>query len=615
MKSRHILFSAAIPAIVCCVLFFRLTGYDFIPSWDDHLYITGNDSIKGLNLANIKTAFTSLYGGNYAPVHIISHMLDYEIGGLTPTVYHLTNLLLHAANGSLLFLLLIRLGTSHTAALVAAMIFILHPVQVETVAWVSQRKNLLSLFFMLISFYCYIDYLSTVSGKRRLLYAASLGAAILAMLSKSVAVVIPAVFILYDICSAERMVKGEKIRFASILYTKIPFLITALAVAILTIVGQKNEYGGGRLPFEVSPHVIALSMPGVLVKYAELLLFPRNSILCNIYAPQLHDSLNFQVILAVLPIIFAVIAGTYLYRSNRNIFFWYGLACLSFLPASQIIPLVTLMNDRYLYFPMAGIAPFAVLTLTTMVARTRWEKIVTGALVISCFLLAAISWERTEVWKNETALWSDALAKNHDDHMVLTILGNILIRGEQREQGRALLQKALLKKPDYPQLLETLGEYFLEEGNIPAAKHYFRRFIAVNQKNVAIFEKLGIIYKHDGDLTEAEQAFHRAMALDPGLTHSPLHLSNIYLLRKNFNEARKFLDISIKNGLGTVEASFESACLEAQAGNIDLAFSHLENAVRMGLNSSEILNNDPFLEPLRRHPRQFEFIIRNLHGK
>lgn len=198
--------------------------------------------------------------------------------------------------------------------------------------------------------------------------------------------------------------------------------------------------------------------------------------------------------------------------------------------------------------------------------------------------------------------------------MVLTILGNILIRGEQREQGYSLLQKALLKKPDYPQLLETLGEYFLEEGNIPAAKFYFRRFTAVNQQNAAIFEKLGIACKHDGDLEEAEQAFRRAMEIEPGLTHSPLHLSNIYLLRRNFDEARKYLDVSIKNGLGKLEASFESACLEAQAGNIGLAFSHLENAVKMGLNSIEILNNDPFLEPLRRHPQQFALIIRSIHG-
>ncbi|HEY6838921.1 MAG TPA: hypothetical protein VI389_09280, partial [Geobacteraceae bacterium] len=135
--------------VIAVAVFGRTLGHDFLTNWDDHTYVTHNETIRGITSGHLKAAFTSLYVGNYAPVQIISYMLDYTLWGLRPAGFHGTNLILHALNGLLVYLFVFRISGRRAWAFPAAVLFLVHPAQVESVAWISQRKNLLAMLFFL----------------------------------------------------------------------------------------------------------------------------------------------------------------------------------------------------------------------------------------------------------------------------------------------------------------------------------------------------------------------------------------------------------------------------------------------------------------------------------
>ena len=158
-RSRVVRFTPLLVLLLAgLAIYGRMLGHDFLPTWDDAGYVLDNPDIRGFTIANLRAVFSRFYMGNYAPVQMLSYMLDYSIWGLRPWGYLLTNLLLHLANGLLFYHLVQRLEGDDSWAWLAALIFLVHPVQVESVAWVSQRKNLLAMLFSLLSFHGYLRF-------------------------------------------------------------------------------------------------------------------------------------------------------------------------------------------------------------------------------------------------------------------------------------------------------------------------------------------------------------------------------------------------------------------------------------------------------------------------
>jgi hypothetical protein len=149
---------AAILVAVTVAVYIRILGHDFQLFWDDEKYVIANAAVKGFSLEHLRSAFTTNYMGNYAPLHIISYMLDYSLWGMKASGFFLTNIVLHVLNGMLFYALLIRFGFSRLQASFSTFVFLLHPVQVESVAWISERKNLLAMFFFLSGFIAYLSY-------------------------------------------------------------------------------------------------------------------------------------------------------------------------------------------------------------------------------------------------------------------------------------------------------------------------------------------------------------------------------------------------------------------------------------------------------------------------
>jgi hypothetical protein len=336
---------------VICIVYGSTLNHSFLLNWDDRLYVVENETIRGITWEHLKEAFTRFYVGNYAPLHIISYMVDYTVWGLRPGGFIFTNVLIHAMSGLLFYLLLFRISQSKVTSFIAAFIFLFHPVQAESVAWISQRKNLLGMLFFLASFHFYLSYQTANRRRSVFFYTASVLAFILALLSKSVTIILPLVLFLYDLCYLEK--QDRKLWMAN----KVPFIAVAGAALLIALKSQMPEYDGGRISYDIEgPLSVFYTMLTVLARYGRLIFWPTE--LSAVYMPPMRIRMDSTVAWSALLVILLVGLGYYLYRRRKDLFFWFSLFFIGLLPVSQIVSIVSLMNDRYLYFPLLGVAAF-----------------------------------------------------------------------------------------------------------------------------------------------------------------------------------------------------------------------------------------------------------------
>ena len=433
---------AALPLLALLLLPFLvysgIFGHNFIYNWDDYPYVLENEAIRGFTLPHLREAFTRYFVGNYAPVHILSYVLDYTIWGLRPAGYLFENVLLHAVNGVLFYLLCCRLLKSRPAAFVAALLFACHPVQVETVAWIAQRKNLLAMCFTLLALSQFIAWRE--SGRRGP-YLLSLACLALALLSKSVAVVFPVIAILYDICfhPQERLLPR--------LRDKLPFLAVAAGVALLALTSQQEQLGGGRRGYPGGTPLTALySMLPVLAGYVRDCVFPRD--LLPFYMTPIRTAPDAAVVAALLFALGLALLGVWLLRRDRRLFFFYALFFLCLLPVSQIVPLIPLKTDRYLYFPLLGFAGLAGGLFGEILRTFPRYRVLSAALVAALLLpLPFLSHRQASFWQNDITLWEYTVGKDPDNQVGwLMLMKGYTHRGDGGAAGNAFRRYSELKE-------------------------------------------------------------------------------------------------------------------------------------------------------------------------
>ena len=510
-------------AAVSTALFLPALGHHFLINWDDNQYLVGNPAAHGLAIENIKAAFTTNFVGNYAPLHIISYMVDYEVWGLRASGFILTNILLHAANGIFFYLLLKRIAGEKVWAFFASLIFLAHPVQVESVVWISQRKNVLAMLFFLISFYLYVLYKEKEMQPRIGLYLASLASFALSLLSKSVAVVAPVAFLLYDIC----YLNNRSIR--SLLADKVPFLLIAGLFGIVAVQSHSAQLQGGVTSYHGgSFFATVLTMLPVLVRYLTKVFWPAD--LSAYYDLPIKTSVDFEVAGAALIVALLFLVGIVTYRRKREMFFWFVTFFLFLLPVSQIIPIVTLMNDRYLYFPMLGATVFLGMALFRDVGwvelRALWKYI--PAVSFSILAVAACSaatLHRIPVWKNSFTLWSDAIKKSPDVALTHDCFGEGLLEQGQIEKAIKEFETALKLEPNLP-----------PENLSPG----LRRTVANTRNN------LGAAYGLKGMTDEAIEEFTLAIRLDPDFDRAYFNLGNALMHKGLTGQALRSFETAVR---------------------------------------------------------------------
>lgn len=391
--------------ILVAVVYAPTLRFDFV-NWDDPWYVENNELIKGWSFSNLYAIATESVARNYAPLTIFSFLLDHTFWGPRAGGYHFTNVLLHAANTVLVFLLMRQLSRHALVAWGTAAIFAVHPLQVETVAWVSSRKGLLSGLFILWSLRYWLREARTSNDEFRgtLLL-------LLALLSKAIAVVLPPIVVAYDVL-IRRKTLAESITRQVIPAFLCLWLVLQTMGAQTTIVGGVRGHIGTGLH-----HILAVDLV-ILWKYVGMLLHPHD--LCVLY-DQPIQGIFCQFILATIA--WCALGGLCWYCRDRArwALFALGTWLLLLLPVLNLFPLTTLMNDRYLYLPMI---PFFASLLQGMFAgaryieeQLRWSTVryfrpatllTVCSLVCGVALFAAKTQAYLPVWRDGYSLWSHA---------------------------------------------------------------------------------------------------------------------------------------------------------------------------------------------------------------
>jgi len=502
-EPRRSIFAAEIISlsVIIGMLYFRSLNFDFL-QWDDDAYITLNPYIRSFNPENIQAIFSHFSRSNYAPLHILSYSLDYALWGLNSYGFHLANTLLHLLNTVLLYLLLLRFRISHWIALTTGIIFAIHPVQIETVVWLSQRKSLLAFLFFMLSFHFYL-----AAGKGEDRHKCYLVLSVLAFLfsglSKISAITAPILYLLYDRLLGRGCSKKN-------LLEKVPFFLIALALGIVALISQRSvtrvDYYGGTLFTNVLTVCVAL------VQYIRILFLPVH--LSALYYFEYRHITEPAVLISLLVLSGITLFAVMIYRKNPELRFWILWPIVTIIPNLQIVPLLAVMADRYLYIPMVGLAVL-ITGLWAKGSRNVGHRMAmrTSALII-LVLLGLLNDHQTRIWQDNTTFWT-ATAKRSPSPISLAHYGSVLLdRGDLEEAGIAFTKSADLN-PDYPVSLMNLGILEARKGNKAGARYYFKKASEKDPSWGMPFAFLGRLALEEKDFSEAVVQYEKTLKLEP----------------------------------------------------------------------------------------------------
>lgn len=468
--------------------------FGFLIYSDDRAYIFQNPYLLDLSVANLRDIFTNKYHAEYIPMTLASYSLDYTFWEIHPFGYHLTQIILHSVNSFLALVALLLARVPRLIALGAAFIYAIHPIHVESVVWIADRKNLLSAFFIFLSLICYIRHTQKDFGKWGN-YTAALCLFVLALLSKSIAIMLPFIFILYDLCIAER---GWK------LAEKIPFFagaIIATGAQVLnmthTPVGDllaKNEHVGG------SYSTTALYMLRIYWDYLSSLIFPF------FLSPYYHYvSANFwdwQALLAYILVPTTIVLAVMRFRSKPLFAFSVGWFFLWLLPVSNIVPFFTLRQDRYLYLPSLVVAVFiakAILTNHPLKSRPIYGL---GVLAVTVLLLAGVTNSYLNTFANNSAMWIRA-AETHPRWADAQFEAAYRCWAEKDLNcSMAYYRRTLDLEPKYAQALVNIGAILIDQGDYGRAKISLEQALVVDPDSDAAYFNLAVLALKTGEETE-----------------------------------------------------------------------------------------------------------------
>jgi tetratricopeptide (TPR) repeat protein len=585
---RVAVFCLALAAITFAV-FGQTAGFEFV-NYDDDDYVYENPVVaRGLTLKGIVWVFTHADCAFYHPLTMLSVMGDYQLHGLHAGGYHLTNVLLHTASVILLFLILRQMtGALWRSAFVAA-VFAIHPLRVESVAWVSERKDVLSAFFFMLTLGAYARYVRKPSSLIRYLMVAAAFA--LALLSKPTVVTLPFVLLLLDYWPLRRFEQPGPVHQAEyfgiprrLILEKIPLLALAAGACAMTVLAEGKAIAS----------IDSISMPSrignALVSYALYLrqmVWPEGLAAFYPYPGKSHPFWTMALSFLLLALI---TGGVLAFRRKRRWlltgWFWY-LGMLT--PMIGIVQVGSFAHaDRMTYLPQIGIY----MAVTWLVAEWQVSRGLLGGMMTGVVaVLMVCAWQQTAYWKDSVTLWTHTVACTSDNAFTSLGLGDALIQTGRVEEAIPHYQKALEINPDLAEAHNNLGNALLQKGKVDEAIAHYQKALEIKADYAEAHNSLGNALLQEGKVDEAISHFQKALQLKPGLAEAHYNLGvaldQMGRVDKAIADYQKALEINPDNAKAHTNLGQDYL----QEGNVKEAIPHFQRALQIEPAEPALQNN------------------------
>jgi len=504
-----------------CLLLAGLTWVTFLPvlqhgfvNYDDDVYVYENSIItRGLTLDGAVAAFTKSHAGNWHPLTTLSHQADCEFWGLNAGAHHRTNLLLHLATVVLLFLALRGLTGAKWPSVAVAALFAVHPLRVESVAWVAERKDVLSGLFFVLTLWAYAGYAR--APKSLLRYALVAGCFALGLMCKPMLVSLPFVLLLLDYWPLRRCASsagGPSAVTRRLVLEKVPLVVLSIAVCVVTFLVQASA----RQTTELLP--LAMRASNAVVSYATYLAQTFWPVSLAVFYPYPTAGAAATRMIPALLVLITVSAAVIFWRKQRP---YLLVGWLWFL--GMLVPVIGLVQvgmqahaDRYTYLPQIGLGVAVVWSVAELSAGWRLRGAALWPLTVAVVLaLAAGARQQARYWRDSAALWEHTLAVTAPNAVAESNLANALFQDGKLAEAVTRFQAALEIKPDYADAQNGLGLAMLQQGQAAEAITHFQRALEIQPGFAAAHNNLGMALLQTGRAREAIPHLESALAAEP----------------------------------------------------------------------------------------------------
>jgi protein O-mannosyl-transferase len=554
--------------------------------YDDESYITANTHIKnGLSWSGVTWAFSSIgYSDNWHPLTWLSHMLDIQLFGLDPAGHHATNLLFHILAMLLLFgFLYSSTGLLWPSALVGAL-FGLHPLHVESVAWVAERKDVLCAVFWFATLWVYVRYVRrpTVATYLLVFMLCALG-----LLAKPMLVTMPFILLLLDYWPLERLTFSKR-PSGRLLAEKIPFVLLSIVSSVITLIAQHEAIGS------LQKITLATRFSNAVTSYCVYLwqaLWPVNlSVFYSYPLPQPAPTILCFLLLAVMTVIVIVQGGKKKYLVTG--WLWYAA---SLVPVAGIVQVGSQAHaDRYTYIPLTGIFIMALWSLNAIAGRmTLQKKLLAGAALSVVFISMGIQTMRqVGYWKNGMTLFAHGfdVTKGKVNENIYYNFGNLLSQAGRTDEAAFYYREALEINPRHARSHINLGILLADRGQSEKAMGHYLKALEQGPSAEA-HNNLGTLLAKMGRTDEASVHFLKALEINPGYGDAHYNFGYMFETMGRYEDALTHYRKAMELNPGDAGVYFNSGVLLSRMGRTDEAIAHFRKALELDPKNAGTHNN------------------------
>jgi tetratricopeptide (TPR) repeat protein len=516
-KLKPIVLLSIVLIVITLAVYWQVENHQFL-SYDDNAYVTSNLHVaNGLTGQNIIWAVTSVEAGNWHPVTWLSHLADVQFYGMNPRGHHLTSVAIHTITSLILLILLFRMTAGLWQSFFVAAMFALHPLHIESVAWVAERKDVISAFFWFLTLFFYAEY---AVKRKTSLYFLTLFSFLLGLMSKPMLVTLPIIMLLMDFWPLRRYRNeendgGSKLfeRAIALIKEKIPFFACSLLSGIITVYAQ----GKGDAIADIAMVSLRLRIENALtayIKYIGKMVWPLDP---AILYPLPASVPLWQVVSSLLFLLLTSAAAIYTGRRYPYFaagWFWF---LITLLPVIGIIQVGSQsIADRYTYIPLTGLFVMVAWGVSDLTRRMRHRQVIlallAGAAIISS---AALTWQQLGYWKDNMSIYRQTLRVTSNNPMINCNLGNELALKGKLDEAIQEYWKALLVDPENRNTHYSLGYAYQVKGDLKAAIREYRISISIYHNDAGVHNNLGRALANSGDLDAAIMEYREALRINP----------------------------------------------------------------------------------------------------